>query len=398
MELGLLAVLAVIYGVGISLLSLATPVSVQMLINNVAKEHGGYSVFTGVGERTREGNDLFLEMSESGVLEKAALVFGQMDQPPGAPLRVGLSGLTTAEAERRHEEVEAQAARIEQERARLADERRAAQELVPATEPRPAAVVEPDEPRVIEWPDEAAVTAVPEEADAPEHAEDASKAPEPEPAATVAETADDDEDEELQASRYERNSAKLPRIGDDAANVVRSLESFRQSLRLQTAGRPTGRIAPGMLADLLALDGGHVDLEGRVGEPRPKYVRSNVKGLWGKPTVLNNVETWANVPLIVDRGADWFTQIGTEGSTGTKIFSLVGKITNTGLVEVPMGMSLRDIIFEIGGGVPGLRVVQRRRLRAAQGRNRMGNPPAVLTPPVLAQKQQVQPGSSEHCP
>jgi len=94
-------------------------------------------------------------------------------------------------------------------------------------------------------------------------------------------------------------------------------------------------------------------LEGRVGEPRPKYVRSNVKGLWGKPSVLNNVETWANVPLIINRGADWFTQLGTEGSKGTKIFSLVGKINNTGLVEVPMGMTLREIIYDIGGGIPG---------------------------------------------
>jgi NADH-quinone oxidoreductase subunit F len=94
-------------------------------------------------------------------------------------------------------------------------------------------------------------------------------------------------------------------------------------------------------------------LEGRVGEPRPKYVRSNIKGLWGKPSVLNNVETWANVPLIINRGADWFTGIGTEKSKGTKIFSLVGKITNTGLVEVPMGMPLKDIIYKIGGGIPG---------------------------------------------
>ena len=93
-------------------------------------------------------------------------------------------------------------------------------------------------------------------------------------------------------------------------------------------------------------------LEGRVGEPRPKYVRSNMKGLWGKPSVLNNVETWANIPLIINRGADWFTSIGTEGSKGTKIFSLVGKITNTGLVEVPMGMTLQDIIYDIGGGIP----------------------------------------------
>jgi NADH-quinone oxidoreductase subunit F len=94
-------------------------------------------------------------------------------------------------------------------------------------------------------------------------------------------------------------------------------------------------------------------LEGRAGEPRPKYVRSNVVGLWGRPSVLNNVETWANVPLIINNGADWFTQFGTETSKGTKIFSLVGKITNTGLVEVPMGTSLRDIIFNIGGGIPG---------------------------------------------
>ncbi len=94
-------------------------------------------------------------------------------------------------------------------------------------------------------------------------------------------------------------------------------------------------------------------LEGRAGEPRPKYIRSNVKGLWNRPSVLNNVETWANVPLIVNKGADWFSRFGTEGSKGTKIFSLVGKINNTGLVEVPMGMTLRDIIYKIGGGIPG---------------------------------------------
>ena len=93
-------------------------------------------------------------------------------------------------------------------------------------------------------------------------------------------------------------------------------------------------------------------LEGRVGEPRPKYIRSNIKGLWERPSVLNNVETWANVPMIVNRGADWFTEVGTEGSKGTKIFSLVGKINNTGLVEVPMGMPLKEIIYDIGGGIP----------------------------------------------
>ena len=94
-------------------------------------------------------------------------------------------------------------------------------------------------------------------------------------------------------------------------------------------------------------------LEGKVGESRPKYVYPAIKGLYGKPTNINNVETWATVPLIINRGADWFTSIGTEGSKGTKIFSLVGKVNNTGLVEVPMGMPLRQVVFDIGGGIPG---------------------------------------------
>jgi NADH:ubiquinone oxidoreductase subunit F (NADH-binding)/(2Fe-2S) ferredoxin len=93
-------------------------------------------------------------------------------------------------------------------------------------------------------------------------------------------------------------------------------------------------------------------LEGKVGRPRAKYVHTSEKGLHDKPTNLNNVETWATIPLIVNRGADWFARIGTEVSKGTKIFSLVGKINNTGLVEVPMGISLRDIIYTIGGGIP----------------------------------------------
>jgi len=94
-------------------------------------------------------------------------------------------------------------------------------------------------------------------------------------------------------------------------------------------------------------------LEGKVGEPRAKYVHTVEKGLWDQPTNLNNVETWANVPLIIKNGADWYSKIGTEGSKGTKIFSLVGKINNTGLVEVPMGITLREIIYDIGGGIPG---------------------------------------------
>ncbi len=92
-------------------------------------------------------------------------------------------------------------------------------------------------------------------------------------------------------------------------------------------------------------------IEGSVGEPRLKYIHTSVSGLWGKPTNLNNVETFANVPLIIKNGADWFRSMGTKDSTGTKIFSLVGKVKNTGLVEVPMGISLRDIIYKIGGGI-----------------------------------------------
>jgi len=93
-------------------------------------------------------------------------------------------------------------------------------------------------------------------------------------------------------------------------------------------------------------------LEGNPGRPRAKYVHTVEKGLRQNPSMLNNVETWANVPVIINKGADWYASIGTKNSKGTKIFSLVGKVTNTGLVEVPMGTSLRTIIFDIGGGVP----------------------------------------------
>ena len=100
-------------------------------------------------------------------------------------------------------------------------------------------------------------------------------------------------------------------------------------------------------------------IEGFVGEPRAKHIHTAEQGLYDKPTNLNNVETWANVPLIIDKGAEWYTTIGTGdvtdnpwgGSKGTKIFSLVGKVNNTGLVEVPMGMSLRDLVEQVGGGV-----------------------------------------------
>ena len=94
-------------------------------------------------------------------------------------------------------------------------------------------------------------------------------------------------------------------------------------------------------------------LEGRRGVPHRRLIHLSEKGLWGRPTNVNNVESWANVPHIVLNGADWFRSIGTEGSTGTKIFSLVGKVNNTGLVEVPMGTTLRQIIFDVGEGIPG---------------------------------------------
>ncbi len=93
-------------------------------------------------------------------------------------------------------------------------------------------------------------------------------------------------------------------------------------------------------------------LEGMPGRPRAKYIHTVEKGYHNNPSNLNNVETWANVPVIIDKGADWYASIGTERSKGTKIFSLVGKVTNTGLVEVPMGTTLRTIIYDIGGGIP----------------------------------------------
>jgi NADH:ubiquinone oxidoreductase subunit F (NADH-binding)/(2Fe-2S) ferredoxin/ferredoxin len=96
-----------------------------------------------------------------------------------------------------------------------------------------------------------------------------------------------------------------------------------------------------------------MSLEGKPGEPKARPPYPATKGLWDKPTNINNVETWANIPFIINRGADFFTSIGTEGSKGTKIFSLVGKVNNTGLVEVPMGITLRDIIYKVGGGIPG---------------------------------------------
>jgi len=120
-------------------------------------------------------------------------------------------------------------------------------------------------------------------------------------------------------------------------------------------------------------------IEGKVGEPRAKYIRSVERGLWGMPTVLNNVETFANVPPMIINGADWFNGIGTEKSKGTKVFSLVGKVKNTGLIEIPMGVSLREIIFDIGGGIEG-----KRKFKAVQTGGPSGGciPESLLDLPV----------------
>ena len=93
-------------------------------------------------------------------------------------------------------------------------------------------------------------------------------------------------------------------------------------------------------------------IEGKRGEPRMKTYSSSKHGLWNEPTCVNNVETFANIPIILNKGADWFSQMGTENSSGTKVFALGGKINNVGLVEVPMGTTLREIVYEIGGGIP----------------------------------------------
>jgi NADH:ubiquinone oxidoreductase subunit F (NADH-binding)/NAD-dependent dihydropyrimidine dehydrogenase PreA subunit len=93
-------------------------------------------------------------------------------------------------------------------------------------------------------------------------------------------------------------------------------------------------------------------VQGERGMPKPRPPFPAVKGLWAKPTVINNVETWASIPVIINKGGDWFAKIGTEKSKGTKVFALTGKIKNSGLVEVPMGTPLRDIIYDIGGGIP----------------------------------------------
>ena len=127
-------------------------------------------------------------------------------------------------------------------------------------------------------------------------------------------------------------------LGD---NILGSDFSFHIELRLGSGAFVCGEATALMES-----------IEGKRGMPRPKIYRTSVRGLWDKPTIVNNVETYANVPQIIRKGADWFTSTGTEDSPGTKVFALVGKVVNSGLVEVPMGTTIDEIVFDIGGGLP----------------------------------------------
>ena len=175
---------------------------------------------------------------------------------------------------------------------------------------------------------------------------------------------------------YVRNEYPLA-----VANLQRAIEQAREAGFLGSKifgtsfafdvkiGKGAGAFVCGESTALMA------SLEGKAGEPRAKYIHTVEHGLWDRPTDLNNVETWANVPVIINRGGKWFSEVGAKNSTGTKVFSLVGKINNIGLVEVPMGIPLKDIIYEIGGGIPG-----DRKLKAVQtGGPSGGCIPATMT-------------------
>ena len=145
----------------------------------------------------------------------------------------------------------------------------------------------------------------------------------------------------LALKRLEIAIAQAREYGLIGENILES--GFNFDIRIQ---RGAGAFVCGEETALIA------SIEGKPPEPRQRPPFPAQSGIWGKPTNINNVETWANVPAIINRGADWFASIGTEKSKGTKVFSLVGKINNTGLVEVPMGIILREIIYDIGGGIP----------------------------------------------
>ena len=146
----------------------------------------------------------------------------------------------------------------------------------------------------------------------------------------------------LAIKRLEIAMAQAREYGLLGQNILGSDFSFDIEIRLGA-----GAFVCGEETALLA------SIEGKRGMPTPKPPFPAVCGLWKKPTVINNVETWANVPVIITKGGKWFASIGTEKSSGTKVFALTGKIKNSGLVEVPMGTTLREIVFDIGGGIKG---------------------------------------------
>ena len=146
----------------------------------------------------------------------------------------------------------------------------------------------------------------------------------------------------LSVARLKHAIGEMEKAGLLGDNILGSGFSFHMHIN-----RGAGAFVCGEGSALTA------SIEGNRGMPRVKPPRTVEKGLWEKPTVLNNVETFANVPGIILKGADWFRTIGTEGSPGTKTFSITGVIQNTGLIEVPMGTTLREIIYDIGGGIKG---------------------------------------------
>ncbi|MDD4219565.1 MAG: NADH-quinone oxidoreductase subunit NuoF [Sphaerochaetaceae bacterium] len=144
----------------------------------------------------------------------------------------------------------------------------------------------------------------------------------------------------LAIKRLEIAMAQAREMGLLGKNILGSGFDFDIEIRLGA-----GAFVCGEETALLA------SIEGKRGMPVPRPPFPAVKGLWGKPTVINNVETWANIAMIIVKGGDWFSRIGTADSSGTKVFALTGKIRNSGLVEVPMGTTLREIIYDIGGGI-----------------------------------------------
>jgi bidirectional [NiFe] hydrogenase diaphorase subunit len=145
----------------------------------------------------------------------------------------------------------------------------------------------------------------------------------------------------LAVKRLKTAIKQAERLGLLGSNLFGTTFSFNVEIRLGA-----GAFVCGEETALIA------SIEGKRGQPRPRPPYPAESGLWGCPTLINNVETFANVPTIIRNGAEWFAGIGTEKSKGTKVFALAGKVANTGLIEVPMGVSLRDIVFQIGGGIP----------------------------------------------